>query len=25
LPMVSALLITGIGLWVCYDSLKPGH
>jgi ABC-type nickel/cobalt efflux system permease component RcnA len=23
LPLVSALLITGMGLWLCYDSLHP--
>ena len=23
LPVISALLVTGIGLWLCYDSFRP--
>jgi ABC-type nickel/cobalt efflux system permease component RcnA len=24
LPLVSAALVTGLGLWLCYDSVSPG-
>jgi len=23
LPIISAALVTGIGLWLCYDSVRP--